>query len=167
MRINAEGYAMICSFEELRLRAYKPVPTDPWTIGWGHTGEGVHEGMLITPQDADRLLHEDIDVAERIVIAAVTMPLTGNEFSALVSFVFNVGPGQAGKRSGFVHLKEGGPSTLLARVNAGLYKSAALEFPKWNRSGGRILDGLTQRRLAEQALFMKPRGPILGQAVVA
>jgi len=155
-QINEAGLQLIEGFEKLMLTAYKPVPTDPWTIGWGHAGEDVQEGMTITEAEADRLLLHDLDDAERIVVAYVTVPLNDNQFSALVSFVFNVGPGRAGEKSGFVYLKEGGTSSMLKLLNAGNYHDASRQFPLWNRAGGKVLAGLTNRRLAEQALFNTP-----------
>ena len=69
--------------------------------------------------------------------------MNDNQFAALVSFVFNCGIGNF-KRS-----------TLLRRVNAGDFAGAAREFPRWNKAGGQVLKGLTLRREAEAALFMR------------
>ena len=77
------------------------------------------------------------------VAALVTAPLTDNQFSALSSFVFNVG-GDAFESS-----------TMLKLLNQKDYKDAAAQFPKWNHAGGKPLPGLTQRRKAEQKLFLK------------
>ncbi len=151
-QINEAGLKLIKDFEECRLEAFKPTPTDPWTIGWGHT-DGVKEGDTCTQAAADDLLLQDLDDAERIVVCYVTQQLTDNQFAALVSFVYNVGPGVPGRKDGFVHLIGGGPSSLLRYLNRGEYDLAADEFPKWDRAGGRELPGLKRRRLAEQALF--------------
>jgi lysozyme len=69
-----------------------------------------------------------------------------NQFDSLVSFAFNCGLGSLQA------------SSLRSRYNAGDIEGAAAEFPKWNKGGGRILPGLTRRRLAEQALFLSGSG---------
>jgi lysozyme len=78
------------------------------------------------------------------VEVAVEVPLTDNQFAALVSFAFNVGLGA---------LKS---STLLARLNARNYSEAAAQLDRWNKASGRVLAGLVRRRAAEKALFLKP-----------
>ena len=159
MRTNAAGIALIKRFESLRLKAYK-CPAGVWTIGYGHTGD-VKAGDVITEHQADAILDVDLDKFERIVSEAVKCPLSENQFSALVSFVFNVGPGRAAKgkdpgRDGFVTLKSGKPSTMLRRLNEGGGPlAAAPEFAKWNKAGGAVLTGLVARREAERQLFTK------------
>ena len=126
---------------------------DPWTVGWGHTGSDVREGTKITQVVADQWLEADLAEAAQIVLDYVTVALNDNQFAALVSFVYNIGPGCKGRKDGFVWLTSGKPSSILRALNRGDYKGAALEFPKWNKAGGNVLKGLTRRRLAEQALF--------------
>ncbi|PKU23162.1 lysozyme [Telmatospirillum siberiense] len=140
--INAAGLDLIKSFEGLRLTAY-PDPQSgeaPWTIGYGHAGH-VLEGDVITEQQADAFLAADLAVFEAGVSSSATVPLTDNQFAALVSFSFNLG---LGRLRG---------STLLRRLNNGDYDGAAGEFPKWT-SGG--LPGLVRRRAAERDLFLRP-----------
>ena len=84
------------------------------------------------------------------VAAAVKVPLTQNQFDALVSFSFNVGEGAFRQ------------STLLKKLNASDYKGAAAEFAKWNKGGGRVLAGLVRRRKEEAELFMRATA---GQAI--
>lgn len=152
---------LVKAAEGLRLAAY-PDPASgaaPWTIGFGHTGADVRPGLVITEARADELLRGDLEEAAAIVTRAVTVPLTDAQFGALVSFVFNVGPGRAkrGKdagKDGFVTLKTGKPSTLLAKLNAGDTAGAAAEFAKWTRGGGKVMAGLVKRRAAEAALFL-------------
>jgi lysozyme len=71
----------------------------------------------------------------------VKVPLAQGQFDALVSFSFNVGLGALGS------------STLLRKLNAGDYRGAAAEFPRWNKAGGKVYEGLTRRRAAERSLF--------------
>ena len=147
------GLSLIKSFEGCKLTSYR-CPAGIWTIGWGHTGPYVGEGLTITQSQADTLLMRDLVEFQTIVEDAVKVPLNDNQFGALCSFVFNVGPGKTGKRDGFVHLSSGQPSSMLRYINEKSYASAAAEFPKWNRVGGQESAGLTCRRLAEQNLFL-------------
>ncbi len=138
-RIGPQGLALIKRFEGLRLNAYK-CPADVPTIGYGSTGPHVKMGMCITEAEAERLLLEDLDRFERgVVKAGGTM--TPGQFSALVSFAFNLGLGAL----------QG--STLLKKHLAGDYDGAAKEFARWNKAGGRVLPGLVTRRAAEANLY--------------
>ena len=91
--------------------------------------------------------------ADQIISQHVRVPLTANQREALRSFVFNVGPGEPGVRSGFVWLKSGATSTMLRKLNAGDYAGAAAAFDRWNQAGGRVSTGLIARRADERALF--------------
>jgi lysozyme len=153
MRTNALGVALIKRFEGLSVKAYK-CPAGVWTIGHGHTGD-VKAGDVITAHQAEAILDVDLDTNERIVSQSVKVPLTENQFSALVSFVFNVGPGVPGKKDGFVFLKSGKPSSMLRKLNAADYGGAAAEFLSWKYAAGRVLPGLVKRRAAERELFLK------------
>lgn len=163
MRISESGLELIKHFEAAagpQLRAYRD-SGGVLTIGYGHTGPDVYEGMTITRDEAEALLRSDVKRAEQVVEAAVQVPLTIGEFDALVSFVFNVGPGRrAGTKgpgdpgkSGFVRLANGQPSTLLRKLNDSDYDGAAEEFMKWTKQGEHILSGLIARRAAERARF--------------
>jgi len=152
---------LVKTAEGLRLSAYPDPATGgaPWTVGFGHTGADVRPGLVITQARAEELLRGDLEEAAAIVTRAVTVPLTDAQFGALVSFVFNVGAGRrkAGKdagKDGFVVLKTGKPSTLLAKLNAGDTAGAAGEFSKWTRGAGKVMAGLVKRRAAEAALFL-------------
>jgi len=149
-KTNARGIAIIKEFESLKLTAYL-CPAKVWTIGWGHT-KGVREGDRITLEQAEALLADDLAGFERDVEELVRVPVTDNQFSALVSFAFNVG-------SDMNHddIAQGlGDSTLLRKLNAGDTAGAAAEFLRWNRAGGKVLSGLTRRRKAERELFLTP-----------
>lgn len=141
MHINKEGRNLIKSFESLVLKAYKDTGGVP-TIGWGHTNT-VEMGQSISVQKAEELLDADIAEAEQIVNRHVRVPLTENQYSALVSFAFNIGDGQ------FMS------SSLLRFLNAGKYTDAANQFLRWTYDNGKKLNGLARRREAERALFLK------------
>lgn len=139
-KISQTGIDLIKEFEGLELKAY-PDAVGVWTIGYGHTKTAV-PGMVITEGEAEYLLKQDLVIFERCVQRYITVPLTQNQFDALVSFSFNLGCGS---------LQE---STLRKKLNAGDYNGAANEFPRWNKAGGKVLRGLVRRREAERALFM-------------
>lgn len=150
MRTSDKGIALIKAHEGLRLEAY-PDPGYGWaraTIGYGHTSQAgdppVTRGMKITEVGATEILKSDLRTFERYVIDAVTVPLNQNQFDALVSFTFNLGPGNLRK------------STLLRKLNARDYAEAAEQFLVWNKSNGKVLNGLTKRRHAERSLFLTP-----------
>lgn len=138
MKTGPKGLATIREFEGLRLKAYR-CPADVWTIGYGSTGKGVHEGLTITASQAEEWLKRDLARFEKRVNTLVTVPLTQNQFDALVSFDFNTGAL--------------GRSTLLRRLNRGEYDAVPAELQKWTRGGGKVLPGLVRRRAAEAALF--------------
>jgi len=146
MQINREGLELIKRFEGLRLEAYQDV-AGIWTIGYGHI-RTAKEGMVISEAEAEALLRSDLKDAEGAVNRAVKVPVTENEFAALVSLVFNIG---AGAFAG---------STVLRKLNGGDHKGAADAILMWNRAtvGGKkvIVQGLVRRREAERSLFLKP-----------
>lgn len=147
MRINREGLEIIKRSEGLQLHAYF-CPAGKITIGYGHTGNDVMPGMVITEAEADALLVRDLEFFEERVDHALAPQArertTGNQFSAMVSFAFNVGPAA---------FKD---SSLLRKHNAGEAQAAADQFLRWNKAGGRVLEGLTARRKAERSLYLTP-----------
>ena len=146
-QINAEGLALIKHFEGLRTTAYQD-SVGVWTIGYGHTSmvgpPTVYPGMTITAAQAEAILQQDLEVFERGVSQALTITTRENQFSAMVSFAFNVG------------LNAYRGSTLLRKHNAGDFAGAAAEFPRWVYAGGEVLPGLVRRREAERTLYLKP-----------
>lgn len=145
--LGEQGLALIKSFEGCRLKAYKPVPTEKhWTIGWGHYGADVTEGMTITQAQADDLLVKDCASS----VAAVNNPkychitdeLNQNQFDALVSFTFNCGTG------GLKKLCDGRTAAEIAE-----------KMLLYNKGGGKVLPGLVRRRKAERELFLKGSAP--------
>ncbi|KIF95578.1 lysozyme [Enterobacter cloacae] len=137
------GIALIKQYEGLRLTTYKDAVGIP-TIGYGHVENPVPPGgtRTITAETAEQLLRDDLQRFEHEVNNMLTVEVTQNQFDALVSFAFNLGP---------ANLKS---STLLRKVNSGDVNGAADEFLKWNHAGGQVLAGLTARRNAEKTLFL-------------
>lgn len=141
MRTSQRGLSLIKSFEGLRLLAYRDA-VGVWTIGYGAT-RGVKAGMSITQEQAERMLLNDVQRFEPEVERLVKVPLTGNQWDALVSFTYNLGA---------ANLEQ---STLLRLLNHGDYAGTAEQFPRWNKAGGKVLPGLVRRREAERALFLE------------
>ena len=140
--INSAGLALIKEYEGYVGHAYLDTGGAP-TIGYGHT-RGVTMGQKCTPEQAEVWLREDLASAEADVSKLVKVPLTDNQFSALVSFTFNLGGAQLGK------------STLLKLLNAGNYAGAGSQFQFWVFDNGKKLAGLIKRRAAEAALWSMP-----------
>lgn len=141
MKISQKGVGLVKKFEGLELKAYKD-SVGVVTIGYGSTGPHVFMGQVITESQAEALLIKDLSRFESGVTELVKVPLTQNQFDALVSFSFNLGLG---------NLKS---STLLKKLNAKDYIGASKEFERWNKAGGKVLNGLTRRRLDEKELFL-------------
>lgn len=139
MRTSGQGVALIKKFEGCELEAYQ-CSANVWTIGYGHT-RGVKEGDEISADKAEYILLEDLIEFETYVDQLVTVSLNQDQFDALVSWTFNLGP---------TNLKE---STMLLRLNDGQYSEVPAEMARWNRSGGEVLEGLKRRRKAEGLLF--------------
>lgn len=133
---------LIKESEGLRLKAYLPTPNDVWTIGYGHT-KTAKPGMKITQRGAEELLKHDLAWVEAALARYVKVPLNQNQYDALASFVYNLGA---------TNFKN---STLLKKLNAGDYRGAADQLPRWNKQKGKVLRGLTIRRAKERDLFLK------------
>jgi lysozyme len=140
-RINAEGLAFIKQWEGLRLDAYK-CSASVWTIGYGHTATA-KQGMRISQTEAERLLYQDLAVFEAEVSRAVDVKLSDNQFAALVSWTYNVGV-QAMRTS-----------SLIRKLNQGDYASVPGELARWNKVGGTVNKGLSNRRAAEAGLWAR------------
>jgi lysozyme len=143
MRTSDKGLEFIKHHEGLETKAYPdPGSADghPWAIGVGHTN-GVKKGDTCTVEQAMAWLREDVQGAEAAVSRLVKVPLTQDEFDALVSFVFNVGAGAFEK------------STLLRMLNDEDREGAAAQFDRWNKNDGKVMAGLTRRRKDEREMF--------------
>lgn len=142
LKYSKAGADLTKSFEQCPLTAYWDALGKVWTIGWGHTGPEVCEGLVWTQEQADAALANDYAGCEASVNQCVTVPLTQGEFDALVDIEFNVGRGAIEK------------STLLKLLNAGDRAGAAAQFPEWDHAGGKVVVGLLRRRQAEEQEFL-------------
>jgi lysozyme len=160
-KLNKAGEALIKQWEELILYPYDDAdtparrkPIQPGmkvrgtlTAGWGHTGADVKPGMTVTKEMAQAWFNADVAIAGGAVERLVKVPLTDNQYGALVAFVLNVG----------VAAFKG--STLLRRLNAGGYSAVPTELMKWTKTtiAGKKVDsnGLRNRRAAEAGLWVK------------
>ena len=142
MNISAAGLALIKQFEGLKLAAYPDPGTggEPYTIGYGHTG-GVKRTDTCNLAQAAAWLQSDVRGTVRTLADMIEVPVTQGQFDACVSLAYNIG----------VSAFRG--STLLRLLNASEYQAASDEFPRWNRTDGKVLPGLINRRAAERALF--------------
>ena len=144
MKLDTTGLNLIKSFEGCRLKAYKCVPTEKYyTIGFGHYGKDVSKDMVITSKQAEELLKKDVAKFEQYVNSYVKVDITQSMFNALTSFCYNCGGGALSS------------SNLLKYVNKKEFTKAANEFPKWNKSGGKVLNGLVKRREKEKKEFLR------------
>lgn len=143
--ISDRGLELIKLSEGYSDKAYSD-PIGIPTIGYGTirvNGRPVTLGMTCTKEEASCWLKEHVEsIAQRALDSLVRVPLTQNQADALLSFIYNVGAGNFEK------------STLLKFLNEGKYEQAADQLLRWNRAGGKVLPGLTARRLEERALFL-------------
>jgi lysozyme len=144
MRITEEGLALIKRFEGFRSRAYR-CSAGVWTIGYGHTSMAgapeVTPDLEVSRADAEVILRRDVAKFAEGVAARIARKLTAPQFSALVSFAYNVGLGNFAK------------SSVLKAVNAGDFDAVPRRLQMWVKAGGRTLPGLVRRRAAEAELF--------------
>lgn len=143
MKLSQRGIDLIKQFEGYSSKAYPDPATGggPWTIGYGTT-KGVKPGMVITAEQAEKMLRDDVAKFESGVSALLKVPTTQGQFDAMVSLTYNIGLGNFGK------------STLLRKHNEKCYSCAAGQFPVWNRAAGKVMNGLTRRRNAERDMYM-------------
>lgn len=139
-KVSKRGLNLITSFEGLRLKSYKD-SVGVWTIGVGHT-KGAHAGQKISRATAMRFLRQDVAWAQKAV-NALRLPMSQNQFDALVSFVFNLGPGILGKEHDIGRL-----------LRAKKYRAAADSMLEYRDPGTVEEAGLLRRRKAERALFL-------------
>jgi len=140
MQYSKQGLALTESFEACLLTSYQDIK-GIWTVGYGHTGPEVVEGLTWTQNQADTQLVIDLQRAERMVDTCVTTTLTQGEYDALVDFAFNLG----------TNAEKG--STLLRLVNSGDMAGAAAQFDAWDHANGQVVAGLLRRRVAEEKEF--------------
>ena len=144
--VSIAGIALICSFEGIKLKAYDD-GVGVWTIGFGTTiypnGIKVKKGDTCTEAQAKAYMAHDLKKFESAVNSAVTVSINQNQFDALVSLAYNIGKGAFEK------------STLLKILNESDYKGASAQFNVWNKGGGKVMQGLVNRRAEERKLFEK------------
>ena len=140
MNTSAEGIALIKKFEGCELKAYQ-CSAGVWTIGYGHTKD-VEEGDTISKDQAEEMLVEELHEYENYVNEYVNVALSQNQFDALVSWVYNLGPANLSA------------STMLKVLNSGEYEDVPAQMKRWNKAGGKVLEGLIRRREAEACLFV-------------
>lgn len=144
--INAAALDLIKEFEGFRAQAYRD-PVGIVTIGYGTTaaaGVGISPKMgdTITEAQASEYLMRAVDKFSAQIRPKITRETTPNQFGAMVSLAYNIGPSAFAK------------SSVLKRFNAGDVQGAADAFLMWNKAGGKVLGGLKRRREAERALFL-------------
>jgi lysozyme len=146
MKLNTQGYRLICMFEGFSAKPYLCSAKVP-TIGYGNCYylNGKKVTLLdkpITELEAFEMFKAIADKFADKVSKLVTTPVDQNQFNALVSLAYNIGPANFQK------------STLLKKVNFNHNDpSIRAEFLKWNKAGGQVLKGLTIRRTAEADLY--------------
>jgi lysozyme len=139
--LTQAGVDLIKKSEGLRLRSYR-CPSGKLTIGYGHTGKEARRGR-ITKLEAENLLEQDLVKYERVVKNRVKVRINNDQYTALVSFTFNIGEGAFSR------------SSLLRKLNNGDFCGASKEFKKWVKGNNeRILGGLVKRRQQEQDMFL-------------
>lgn len=142
MMLGHRGKRLIEEFEGRRNLAYLD-GGGVWTIGIGHT-KGVKRGQTATNAQVDDWFAQDSREAVAGVNKALRVPLTQNQFDALVALTFNIG------------VPAFTDSTLVRKLNSGDVAGAALQFSRWNKDNGKVVAGLTRRRAAEADLFVSP-----------
>jgi lysozyme len=142
LRLIQAGIDIIKESEGCSLTAYQD-QRGIWTIGYGST-HGVVQGMTVTADEAQARLLADLQDTCDLVQKIVPSCLNDNQYSATVSFTFNVGSG---------NLQQ---STFLRCMKAFQWADAAEEILRWNKINGIESDGLARRREREKSLFLAP-----------
>jgi len=144
--INQASLNLIKDFEGFRATTYRD-PVGVLTIGYGTTaaakvGISPQLGQTITREAGERYLLTAVNKFAEDISRHMTRTATANQFGAMVSLAYNVGPGAFRK------------SSVLRKFNAGDIEGAANAFLLWNKAGGKVLPGLVRRRAAERDLFL-------------
>lgn len=143
MKLSQHGAELIASFEGFVGHPYRDA-VGAWTIGYGSTRGVGPNSPHVTPAQALARMRREVSETYGAAVNHIGVPLTQNQFDALCSFVYNVGPGGVG------------PGTTIGkRLRAKDYRGAADALLAWDKAGGHRLEGLTRRRRIERALFLK------------
>ena len=141
MQISQKGLDILKEFEGLRLEAYRCSAGVP-TIGYGWT-KGVKMGDVWTREKAEHMLIEGVKPYEKAVQEAIGDAKTSqNQYDAMVSLCYNIGPGNFKK------------SSVAKLHREGKHAQAAAAFMMWVKAGGKIIGGLIKRRNKEKALYL-------------
>jgi len=141
-KMTPQGRRLLEEREDRKYVAYRDT-RGFWTIGIGHTGPEVHEGLVWTDAQIDEAFERDLAIFEAAVDSAVTVPLTPNQRDALISFSHNCG------RYALAYGDHGGPCSILRALNRGDYAGAAAAFNNWCNP-----PEITSRRMGEKAQFL-------------
>lgn len=136
----ATAIGFVGNWEGLRTTAYQDV-VGVWTVCYGET-KGVKRGDSYTKAECDKMLADEILEYEKSLDKCLKADVPIGMKIALVSWTYNVGPGAACR------------STLVRKANAGDLIGACNELRRWNRAGGRVWRGLTNRRISEQEMCL-------------
>lgn len=139
-KISDYGLSLIKNFEGFSATPYRDAAG--WSIGYGHYMGVAPTMQYVSPDMAEELLTRDTETAQSAVRSLVTVPLNQNQFDSLTSLVYNIGVGAFGK------------STLLRLLNDSNYQGAADQFPRWNKSEGKINPVLVARSEHEREIFL-------------
>ncbi|HHI82583.1 MAG TPA: lysozyme [Rhizobiales bacterium] len=144
MKVNQKGIDLIKRYEGFRRQAYRDA-VGVWTIGYGHTSRAgapkVTAKLKITRAEGEEILKRDVAKFAAEIAPLINVPLSDDQFSALVSFAYNTGPAAFAS------------SSVLRMVNAGRFDAVPNRLSLWVKAGGKTLKGLVRRRAAEAALF--------------
>lgn len=151
------GVALLCDLEKCILRAFKPLPTDPWTVGWGATGDGIGPNTAWTQPFADQDLCNRLITLVGQVRDGCALEPNENELAAMVVMAYNIGIGWDDTKPKPKGAKDGWRQSSVRRLhNQGDHQGAARAFDLWNMSAGQVIKGLTARRKREAALYLTP-----------
>ena len=139
MNISNEGISLIKKFEGCELEAYYDA-VNVLTIAYGRT-KLVKAGDTCTQEQADAWLEEELHEYGGYVNDAVKVDLTQNQFDSLTSWTYNLGPSNLNS------------STMLKKINEKDWEEVPNQIKRWNKAGGKVLEGLVRRREAEALLF--------------
>jgi lysozyme len=157
MKLSHQGLINLKKREGVRNDVYRD-SAGYLTVGVGHLvkpGESYKLGQRISDEEVDRLLREDVDEFETLINTYVKVSLSQNQFDALVSLAYNIGPGGFRK------------SSVLRYLNLGQFEAAANAFLVWNKAGGKVSKGLVNRRAEEKQSFLSTIASNVGNAVVS
>lgn len=141
MRASQNAVDLIKQFESCRLQAYEDVG-GVWTVGWGTTGPGIHEGTTVSQGVADAMLKSDVAQVSDALSRMIGISCNQNQFDSCVSLAYNIG---------ITAFKN---STLLKLLLKGEKEAAGQEFLRWDKVKGQPNAGLASRRAKELALFL-------------